>query len=79
MKNPYTREHLYQFFTGVQIRKQIFHTSEIIIMRIEEFRIIGFYLYHVTSIRPSNSMGASGSLTASLNIEYDWGSSSYYC
>ena len=27
---------------------------------IEEFRIIGFYLYHVTSIRPSNSIGASG-------------------
>ena len=27
---------------------------------IEEFRIIGFYLYHVTSIRPSNSRGASG-------------------
>ena len=46
---------------------------------IEEFRIIGFYLYHVTSIRPSNSRGASGSLTASLNIEYDRGSSSYYC
>ena len=46
---------------------------------IEEFRIIGFYLYHVTSIRPSNSIGASGSLTASLNIDYDRGSSSYYC
>ena len=46
---------------------------------IEEFRIIGFYLYHVTSIRPSKSMGASGSLTASLNIDYDRGSSSYYC
>ena len=45
---------------------------------IEEFRIIGFYLYHVTSIRPSNSIGASGSLTASLNIDYDRGSSSYY-
>ena len=46
---------------------------------IEEFRIIGFYLYHVTSIRPSNSRGASGSLTASLNIDYDKGSSSNYC
>ena len=46
---------------------------------IEEFRIIGFYLYHVTLIRPSNSRGASGSLTASLNIDYDRGSSSYYC
>ena len=46
---------------------------------IEEFRIIGFYLYHVTSIRPSNSRGASGSLTESLNIDYDRGSSSYYC
>ena len=45
---------------------------------IEEFRINGFYLYHVTSIRPSNSIGASGSLTASLNIDYDRGSSSYY-
>ena len=45
----------------------------------EEFRIIGFYLYHVTSIRPSNSMAASGSLTASLNIDYDRVSSSYYC
>ena len=44
---------------------------------IEEFRIIGFYLYHVTSIRPSNSIGASGSLTASLNMDYE-GSSSYY-
>ena len=43
---------------------------------IEEFRIIGFYLCHVTSIRPSNSRGASGSLTASLNIDYDRGSSS---
>ena len=41
--------------------------------QIEEFRIIGFYLYHVTSIRPSNSIGASGSLTASLNIDYDRG------
>ena len=47
--------------------------------RIEEFRIIGFYLYHVTSIMPSNSIGASGSLTASLNIDYDRGSSAYYC
>ena len=46
--------------------------------QIEEFRIIGFYLYHVTMIRPSNSIGASGSLTASLNIDYDRGSSSYY-
>ena len=45
---------------------------------IEEFRIIGFYLCHVTSIRPSNSRGASGSLTAMLNIDYDRGSSSYY-
>ena len=44
------------------------------ILRIEEFRIIGFYLYHVTSIRPSNSIGASG--LASLNIDYDRGSSS---
>ena len=50
-----------------------------IYIQIEEFRIIGFYLYHVTSMRPSNSMGASGSLTASLNIDYDRGSSSYYC
>ena len=50
-----------------------------LVTSIEEFRIIGFYLYHVTSIRPSNSMGASGSLTASLNIDYDRGSSSYYC
>ena len=49
------------------------------VVPIEEFRIIGFYLYHVTSIRPSNSIGASGSLTASLNIGYDRGSSSYYC
>ena len=45
---------------------------------VEEFRIIGFYLYHVTLIRLSNSIGASGSLTASLNIDYDRGSSSYY-
>ena len=50
-----------------------------VLYTIEEFRIIGFYLYHVTSIRPSNSRGASGSLTASLNIDYDRGSSSYYC
>ena len=48
-------------------------------LEIEEFRIIGFYLYHVTSIRSSISMGASGLLTASLNIDYDRGSSSYYC
>ena len=46
---------------------------------IEEFRIIGFYLYHVTSIRPSNSIGASGSFTVSLYIDYDRGSTSYYC
>ena len=45
---------------------------------IEEFRIIGFYLYHVTSNRPSDSNGTSGLCTVLLNIDYDRGSSSYY-
>ena len=58
------------FFVLLVIQKEQFS--------IEEFRIIGFYLCHVTSIRPSNSRGASGLLTASLYIDYDRGSSSYY-
>ena len=64
---------IFLYFTSLYIIKRNWPQ-----MRIEEFRIIGFYLYHVTSIRPSNSIGASGSLTASLNIDYDRGSTSYY-
>ena len=64
-------------FRTFEVKKRgISATTEI--DTVEEFRIVGFYLYHVTSIRPSNSIGASGSLTTSLNIDYDRGSSSYY-
>ena len=45
---------------------------------IGEFRIIGFYLYHVISNRPSDSNGTSGLCAVLLNIDYDRGSSSYY-
>ena len=39
-------------------------------LEIGEFRIIGFYLYHVISNRHSDSSGTSGLSTALFNIDY---------
>ena len=79
--NPFGCEDFTRFsFPGKNVVKVRVKTMKSYLgcMKIGEFRIIGFYRYHVISNRPSDSNGTSGSCAVLLNIDYDRGSSSYY-